>query len=168
MIDTIFDEIKSRVQETDLSAPVLHHGWWYVTSTEEGQSYPIHRRGRSAESAADSLVLDQNVEAAGHEFFELGGLEPNPAHTLAAWSADIAGNEHYTLRIRDIEAGTDLDDEIADTVAWAGTAWSADGRTCSTSEPTRRSGRSRCGATGSARRSPTTRACTTRPMSGSM
>ena len=28
LVDTIFGEIKSRVQETDLSAPVLHHGWW--------------------------------------------------------------------------------------------------------------------------------------------
>ena len=73
-------------------------------------------------------MLDQNVEAAGHDFFELGGLEPNPAHTLAAWSADTKGNEHYTLRIRDIETGTDLADEIVDTVAWAGIAWSADGR----------------------------------------
>ena len=128
LLDTIFEEIKSRIQETDLSAPVLHHGWWYVTSTEEGQSYPRHSRGRSAETATDQLVLDQNVEAAGHDFFDLGGLEPNPAHTLAAWSADTKGNEHFTLRFRDIESGTDLDDELNDTIAWAGTAWSADGR----------------------------------------
>jgi oligopeptidase B len=128
MVDTIFGEIKSRIQETDLSAPVLHRGWWYVTGTEEGQSYAIHRRGRSAETSADQLVLDQNVEAAGHDFFDLGGLEPNPAHTLAAWAADTKGNEHYTLRVRDIEAGTDLVDEIVDTVAWAGVAWSADGQ----------------------------------------
>jgi oligopeptidase B len=128
LVDAIYAEIKSRVQETDLSAPVLHHGWWYVTSTEEGQSYPSHRRGRSADTSADQLVLDQNVEATGHDFFDLGGLEPNRDHTLAAWAADTMGNEHYTLRVRDIETGLDLDDEITDTVAWAGTAWSADGQ----------------------------------------
>src|SRR5687768_5230373 len=38
LVDTIYREIKSRVQETDLSVPVLDHGWWYVTRTIEGQS----------------------------------------------------------------------------------------------------------------------------------
>ncbi|MEI7548605.1 MAG: oligopeptidase B, partial [Actinomycetota bacterium] len=42
LVETIFAEIKSRVQETDLSAPVRKGDWWYVTRTEEGSSYPIH------------------------------------------------------------------------------------------------------------------------------
>lgn len=27
-IGTVFDEIKSRVVETDMSVPVFHNGWW--------------------------------------------------------------------------------------------------------------------------------------------
>jgi oligopeptidase B len=125
-VEMIFGEIKSRVQETDLSAPTPHGGWWYVTRTQEGQSYPIHCRGRSAESAGDVVVLDQNVEAAGHDFFDLGLLEPSLDHRLAAWSSDTKGDERYTMRIRDVDAGTDLDDELRDTT-WAGAAWSRDG-----------------------------------------
>src|SRR6202000_1059364 len=32
----IFDEIKARTQETDLSVPVRKGGWWRYSRTEEG------------------------------------------------------------------------------------------------------------------------------------
>jgi oligopeptidase B len=128
LLDTIFGEIKSRVQETDLTPPVHHEGWWYVTRTEEGQSYPIHCRGRSADGATEHVLLDQNHEAAGHEFFDLGLFEISPDHTMAAWSSDVRGDEHYTLRVRDLATGVDHDDVLNDTTAWAGAAWSSDGR----------------------------------------
>jgi oligopeptidase B len=125
-VTELFEEIKSRVQETDVAAPVPKDGWYYSARTEEGRAYPIHCRGRSAATATDELVLDQNAEAEGHDFFDLGALEVSPDHRLAAWSADTAGNEHYTLRIRDIAHARDLDDVLHDTT-WAGVAWSSDG-----------------------------------------
>lgn len=126
LVAELFDEIKSRVQETDVAAPVPKADWYYSARTEEGQSYPIHCRGRSAATATDELVLDQNAEAEGHEFFDLGAFEISPDHRLVAWSMDTRGDEHYTLRIRDIAHQHDLDDELTDTT-WAGVAWSRDG-----------------------------------------
>ena len=126
LVDELFDEIKSRVQETDTAAPVPIDGWYYSARTEQGQSYPIHCRGNSADTATDHLVLDQNAEAEGHEFFDVGAFEVSPDHRLVAWSADLSGDEHYTLRIRDIAHQHDLDDELHDTT-WAGVAWSSDG-----------------------------------------
>ncbi|HUF98195.1 MAG TPA: S9 family peptidase [Ilumatobacter sp.] len=125
LLDDVFAEIKSRVQETDSAAPVPKDGWFYVSSTVEGKNYPIHQRGRSATAATAQLVLDQNVEAEDHEFFDLGAFEVSPDQRFAAWSADTRGDEHYLLRIRDIETAVDLDDELHDTT-WAGVAWSAD------------------------------------------
>ncbi|MDO8390673.1 MAG: S9 family peptidase [Actinomycetota bacterium] len=125
-IDTIFEEIKSRVQETDLSAPVRKDDWWYVTRTEEGASYAIHCRGRSADSATAEVLLDENLQAAGHDYFSINAFDVNPQHTLLAWSSDTDGSEMYTMRFRDLATGTDLADELADTT-WGGTAWSADG-----------------------------------------
>jgi oligopeptidase B len=128
LLEELFTEIKSRVQETDISAPVPVDDWWYVSRTEEGLSYPIHCRGRSPESADEQVLLDQNVEAADHAFFDLGAFETSPDHRLLAWSADVAGDEHYTLRIRDVSdpaAQHELADELHDTT-WAGVAWSAD------------------------------------------
>ena len=127
-VEKIFGEIKSRVQETDLSAPVRKDGWWYVTRTEEGASYAIHCRGRSASQATDEVLLDENREAEGHEYFSVSAFDVNPQHTLLAWSSDTDGSEMYLMRFRDLATGSDLADELLDTT-WGGTAWSADGAT---------------------------------------
>ncbi len=125
-IETVFGEIRSRVQETDMSTPVEFGPWWYVTSTTEGQNYPVHHRGPSADRANESMLLDENLEAAGHDFFDLGAFDVSMDHQMVAWSMDIAGDERYTLRFRDLTTGNDLDDRIDDT-SNAGIAWSRDG-----------------------------------------
>jgi oligopeptidase B len=126
-IEAIFEEIRSRVQETDMSTPVEFGPWWYVTSTVEGLSYPVHHRGPRADRANDIVLLDENIEADGHEYFDLGAFDVSMDHRMLAWSMDIAGDEHYTLRIRDLTIGADLDDRIDDT-SNAGVAWSRDGQ----------------------------------------
>jgi oligopeptidase B len=123
-VDELFHEIRSRVQETDDSVPVFDSGWWYLRRTVEGSAYPVHCRGRSAERAAESVLLDENAEAAGHDFFALGALEVSPDGRLLAWSSDLDGSERYTLRIRDLDDGTQRD-ELTGT-AWAGVAWASD------------------------------------------
>ena len=109
-----------------MAAPVPKDGYFYSTRTEEGQSYPIHARGRTADTATDEPILDQNVEAADTDYFDLGAFEISPDHRLVAWSADVNGDEHYTLRIRDIAHQRELDDVLHDTT-WAGVAWSSQG-----------------------------------------
>ena len=119
------------MQETDQSTPVLNGGWWYVASTVEGENYPRHHRGRTAATATEQLLFDENVEAAradAADYFDLGAFDACHDHSMFAWSTDTTGDERYDLRIRrfDGERHTDLDDHITD-VANAGTAWSADG-----------------------------------------
>ncbi len=131
LTDTVFQEIKGRIQETDLSVPTRKDDWWYVTRTEEGASYPIHCRGRAPATATEHLLLDENAEARGHEYFAIHAFDVNPQHTVLAWSADTDGSEQYTMRFRDLTAPEtaahrDLPDVLAGTT-WGGTAWSADG-----------------------------------------
>ncbi|MGH3251991.1 MAG: hypothetical protein ACRDOI_38085, partial [Trebonia sp.] len=40
----VFDEIKARTQETDLSVPVRKGNWWRYSRTEEGKQYAISCR----------------------------------------------------------------------------------------------------------------------------
>jgi oligopeptidase B len=127
LVETIYGEIKSRVQETDESVPVRHGPWWYVTRTVEGQSYPVFCRGASIDAATD-VILDCNVEAAGHDYFDVHAVDPSPDHTLLAWSSDLDGGEVYTLRVRDLATGRELPDELTGTSSWGGVAWSADGQ----------------------------------------
>jgi oligopeptidase B len=124
-IDEIFSTIKTRIQEDDASHPVSHAGWWYTSRTETGKSYAIHSRGRAAATATENVLIDENVEADGYEYFSLGSFEVSNNTRLLAWSSDVDGSEHFTLRIRDTATDSDLADEITDT-AFGGTAWSSD------------------------------------------
>jgi oligopeptidase B len=132
----LFEEIKGRIQETDLSVPMRRRGWWYFSRTEEGKQYGISCRTRAtdadsehapAASTPEELVLDQNVEAGDSEFFSLGALDVSPDGRLLAWSSDRAGAELYDLRFRDLESGEDLPDLVPDT--YYGSAWALDNRT---------------------------------------
>ncbi|CAN5762062.1 S9 family peptidase [soil metagenome] len=134
LVEKIFGEIRSRVQEDDLSVPTPDGGWFYVSRTREGASYPIYCRGRHAGDAENQVLLDVNRESEGHEFISIGAFEPTPDHQRFAWSSDTSGDERYLLRVRDVGEEVDADDEasaradhdeVADTSA-AGVAWSAD------------------------------------------
>ncbi len=127
LIETIFGEIKSRILETDITAPVKDGEWWYTSRTEAGSNYPIHCRGRSADDARSEVLLDENCEAEGQEFFSVDAFDISPNQQLLAWSADIEGGEKYTMRIRDLASGVDTADVVHE-VAWCGTAWSHDNR----------------------------------------
>jgi oligopeptidase B len=137
--ERLFTEIRSRIQETDLSVPVRKGDWWYYARTEEGRQYPISCRKRArpddvgtvhrapGEDVAEDVMLDQNAEAGDAEFFAVGAFDVSPDGNVLAWSSDTAGAEVYTMRFRDLVTGDDLPDEIPGT--YYGTAWAADNRT---------------------------------------
>jgi oligopeptidase B len=127
--EAIFDEIKQRTQETDLSVPVPKGPWRYYTRTVEGLDYGIHCRRPNDDERREAVLLDENAEAAGHEYFGLGAFDVSPSHRLLAWSSDHDGGEIYRLRFRELASGLDLPDVIERTYD-AGTAWSADDRYC--------------------------------------
>ncbi len=130
LLETVFGEIKSRVQETDMSTPVRNGPWWYVSRTEEGLSYPVHQRGSSRDEADHFLLLDENVEAEGHEYFDLGAFDASHDHSMFAWSIDTSGEERYTLRIRrfDDDGTASATEDLIEGIANAGTGWSQDGQ----------------------------------------
>jgi oligopeptidase B len=127
--DRIFEEIKSRVQETDESAPVPDGAWEYTSRTVEGSQYAVHcRRPRGAGPDEARVLLDENVLAEGHDYFALGGFEVTPDHAVLAYSVDITGGERYTLRFRDLATGADLADTVEDVTY--GLAWADDAQHC--------------------------------------
>ena len=136
--EALFSEIKERIQETDVSAPVAWGPWWYYSRTREGLQYGSHcrreRRGpdEPAAGALDSaapeqVVIDENVLAKGHDYFALGALAVSPDHRLLAYSTDVDGDEVYTVRVRDLATGADLPDVVTGT--YYGLEWAADTRT---------------------------------------
>ncbi len=137
---TLFDEIKGRTQETDLSVPTRRGGYWYYTRTVEGGQYGIQCRRAVLAGETDppvttdgapldgeEVLLDGNVLAEGHDFFALGTFDVSPDGNRLAYSVDFAGDERFTLRIKDLTTGEILPDEVPG--VFYGSAWSADAST---------------------------------------
>ena len=105
----LFEEIRGRVQETDVSPPARKGPWEYFTRTFEGSQYAAHGRrpaGTCRGRRRDGDVLDENELADGLEYFSLGGLALSPDQALLAYSFDDDGGERHTLRFRDLATGT--------------------------------------------------------------
>lgn len=125
--ESLYRELVGRIRETDRSAPVRDGAFWYYTRTEEAKQYPIYCRKRASgaefpEETAEEILLDGNLLAAGHGYFELGAFSVSPDHRLLAYSVDFDGGEKFLLRIKNLSTGEHLPDEIADThdaVEWS-------------------------------------------------
>ncbi len=51
------------------------------------------------------MLLDENLAAAGHPFYEAGDFEVSPNGRYLAWTEDTRGNRQYRLKIRDLVSG---------------------------------------------------------------
>ena len=140
--DAVFEEIRRRTDETDLSVPVRDGSWWYLVRTEEGLAYPIHCRcpddGTTEhwveDPAVEQVVLDLNVLAEGHDHLGLGVLDVSPDGNWLAYAVDHEGDERHDLRFADLRPlaqGRPMQDagEVITGVAY-GFAWAADSATC--------------------------------------
>lgn len=137
----IFDEIKARTKETDLSVPTRRDAWWYYGRSFEGKQYSVHCRcpvadpddwtppvlDENTEIPGEQVLLDENIEADGHEFFSLGAASVSLDGNILAYSVDVKGDERYTLRFKDLRTGELYEDTIVG--IGPGATWAADNRT---------------------------------------
>ncbi|MDR1214877.1 MAG: prolyl oligopeptidase family serine peptidase [Propionibacteriaceae bacterium] len=112
----ILAEIRGRDAGDHFSAPEFSRDrrgrdWWHYSQTLADQPYPRYFR-RPASSRADGpelagegseLLLDGNLEAAGHDFCALGDLALSPDGDRLAWTVDWSGQERYELRLRPLD-----------------------------------------------------------------
>ncbi|HKV08649.1 MAG TPA: S9 family peptidase, partial [Thermoanaerobaculia bacterium] len=125
--ELLYQEMRARIKETDLSVPERIDGWLYYTRTEAGGQYPIFCRRPDREGSVEEVLLDQNLLAAGHDYFRMGAFEVSPDHRLLAYSVDTTGAESFRLVVKDLETGALLDEPIANCSPSA--AWGNDSRT---------------------------------------
>ena len=126
LADKVYQEILSRIKQTDMSLPSRFEGYFYYSKTEEGKQYSVSARKKGSLDAAEEVLFDQNEMAKGQKFFSMGGMSLSPDQKLAAYSTDITGYREYTMRIRDLTTGKDLPDVVEKI---AGTVWAEDGKT---------------------------------------
>ncbi|UEG60013.1 S9 family peptidase [Stutzerimonas chloritidismutans] len=109
--ETLFQEIKSRIRETDLSLPSPWGPWLYYQRTTAGDEYPRHYRcprpldgSLTVDENAEQLLLDPNELAKGG-FLSLGAFSVSQDHSKLAYSLDREGDEIYRLFVKDLASG---------------------------------------------------------------
>jgi oligopeptidase B len=123
--NTIFHEIKDRTKESDRAVPAQKGDYWYATRTEEGKAYAMRVRMRGGPDGPTELVLDENNEAEGEEYFRLGNFAVSTDQRFVAYSTDTNGAESYTTRIREISSQRNLSDVLEE--CRYGLVWSTSG-----------------------------------------
>ncbi|MBM3109233.1 S9 family peptidase [Pseudomonas arcuscaelestis] len=110
--EQLFEEIKGRILETDLSLPSPWGPWLYYSRTTAGEEYPRHYRcprpaddSNTVDENHEELLLDPNQLANGG-FLTLGAFNVSPDHQRLAYSLDTTGDEIYTLYVKDLLSGT--------------------------------------------------------------
>lgn len=109
--EQLFEEIKGRIRETDLSLPTPWGDYLYYQRTTAGDEYPRHYRCRrpadgslQVDSASETLLLDPN-ELAGGGFLSVGAFSISPDQQRLAYSLDSSGDEIYRLFVKELGSG---------------------------------------------------------------
>ncbi|MFF7708255.1 prolyl oligopeptidase family serine peptidase [Pseudomonas sp. NPDC007930] len=109
--EQLFEEIRGRIRETDLSLPSPWGPWLYYTRTTAGDEYARHyRHPRPADGslvvneADEQLLLDPNALAGGG-FLSLGAFSISPDQQRLAYSLDTSGDETYQLFVKELASG---------------------------------------------------------------
>jgi oligopeptidase B len=137
--DELFEEIKSRIEETDISVPVRKGAWWYFERTREGLNYPLSCRVPATSEdltppeidpltslEGEVVILDENQEAGDSDYFSVGVLAVSPDDDWVAVGTDFDGDELHHVTVRPLAAQAPVTDELDD--VHYGFAWAMDSR----------------------------------------
>ena len=120
LVDELFEEMKARIKEDDSTVPQRRGDWLYWSEFEEGAEYRKYYR-KPVAGGDPVLILDENELAKDVEYFRLGAFSVSQNGRYLAYSADTNGSERFTARIKDLQTGELLPDEIPGTLS--GLVW---------------------------------------------
>ncbi len=110
----MYEELKSRLKESDQEVPYKRGGFIYFLKTEEGKSYPIHCRMPLHDgiqgTGPEEVICDENDVAQGHDQCDVKLVDVSENHSLVAFSVDFSGNEVYDIHIKHLSDSTWAED----------------------------------------------------------
>ena len=118
----LFEEMKSRYKEDDESLPYFFNEYWYITRYEKGTEYPVFTRKYQSQENEEELLLDVNILADGHDFYDVGGISISLNNEIMAYSEDITGRRIYTTHIQNLKTKEKLEEKLENTtgrIVWA-------------------------------------------------
>ncbi|CAM6122299.1 unnamed protein product [Calypogeia fissa] len=135
-------EMASRLKQQVSTPPERIGPWLYYTQVPEGKEYPVYCRKKDLargdaeklswgkwtaavlgwEDDKEEVLLDQNSLVEQFGYAQLGTCRLSEDHNLLAYTLDIAGNEIFTLFIKDLKSGQIMTEQTTEgvvNVEWA-------------------------------------------------
>ena len=132
--DTLYAEMKGRIQETDSSVPRNEAPISITRAPRPGKQYPLFcRKKDSLAEGHEEILLDQNLLADGKPFAASALLPSARMATRLAYSVDVEGAEVYTVYIKDLTNTISYPEAIGNTYSsvyfHTGVEWANDSQT---------------------------------------
>lgn len=124
---TLFEEIKGRIQQTDLSVPFRLGDYLYYTRFEEGKEYALYCRKKGSLPGPEEVMLDGNVMAKGHDYFSVGNWRISSGQDILAYAIDTEGRRIYSIGFKNLTTGETIGENIA--FVTGNMEWGNDNRT---------------------------------------
>ena len=128
----LYDEMLSRIQQTDLDVPERKGAWYYYNRTVQGQQYPIRCRRKAGTALAydpqapEEVLLDQNEMAKGKAFLSIGAFKVSDDAEALLFTSDDTGYRQYKLYRKNLATGQ-VEGPLAERVT--SVEWAADNAT---------------------------------------
>ncbi|WP_026376282.1 S9 family peptidase [Aestuariibacter salexigens] len=104
LVDTLFNEFKGRMVETDTSVPYEKDGYEFRWEFRKGDEYRTWL-WRNLESGQEEVLLSEPELAKGHDYFVMGDWTLSSDHSFLAYTIDTSGDERYQLYVKDMRSG---------------------------------------------------------------
>ena len=124
--EALFDEIKGRIKEKDVSVPYREGTHRYYWRYEDRKEYRVYCRTQS-DGETEQVTLDVNTVAEGQAYCNVGSLVVSPDERLLGYAVDTIGRRLYDIHFRDLQADAPLDDVISNVTG--NYVWANDNRT---------------------------------------
>lgn len=118
---TIYNEMKSRMNKDESSVPVKDGDFKYYVRYVKNKEYPLHCRRADREGAPEEILLDENRDSKGKDYYDASRLEMSPDHQKFLYAVDSVGRRFYDLYVHDLKARTTkkVVSQITPSFVWA-------------------------------------------------
>lgn len=120
--EILFDEMKSRIKEDDMSVPYFFNEYWYIKRFEKGKDYPIYTRKHKSLNNDEELLIDVNKLALKHAYYNVGSISVSPNNRILAYSFDTLSRRLYSIKFFDLKTKKHFKETIKNTtgsITWA-------------------------------------------------
>lgn len=126
LTETLYQEMRARQGEQIESVPYELRGYRYQQRYLTGKDYAQYLRQPVSGNVVWQTLVDASQRAAGHQYYQFGGLEISTDNQQMAVAEDTQGRRQYSLSLRNLDTGVWQNDVLQNTSG--NMQWSADGQ----------------------------------------